>query len=179
MLEIIGTSLVDTCLAYRHLMPRWPDRDTTESNFMAFVMDLTPQIDARTEEQLDLDADESSSEVQPGLMSPVPEFTICAHASTGRNGVRSNGEKYTNQKRCRLSTAVYMGGRTNTSVRTKLHGAVVRIQIHTCASPKTAPVWQNTRQISLTWENNSMFEPPAGPHSLFSFSKSVMPASTN
>ena len=71
ILEILGASLVDTYLACRHLMPMWRDMDTSESNFMAFVMDLTPQIDARTEEQLDLDADESSSEVQPDLMSPV------------------------------------------------------------------------------------------------------------
>jgi hypothetical protein len=34
ILEIIGTSLVDTHLACRHLMPRWRDKDTTESNFM-------------------------------------------------------------------------------------------------------------------------------------------------
>jgi hypothetical protein len=99
MLEIVGTSLVDACRACRHLMPTWRDRDTTESNFMAFVMDLMPQVDARTEEQLDLDADESSSEAQPDLMSPVQEFTICAHASVGKNGVRSNDEKHTNQQR--------------------------------------------------------------------------------
>jgi hypothetical protein len=105
MLEIIGASLVDTHLACRHLMPRWRDRETTESNFMAFVRDLIAQVDARTEEQLDLDADESSSEVQPDLMSPVAEFTICAHTSIGRNGVRSNGQKCTNQQRCKCCSA--------------------------------------------------------------------------
>ena len=67
---------------------------------MAFVVDLPQQIDARTEEQLDLDADESPSEVQPNLMSPVPEFTICTRVSMGRNCVRSSGEKYTNQQQC-------------------------------------------------------------------------------
>jgi hypothetical protein len=167
-LEIIGASLVDARLACRHLMPR----ETTESNFMAFVRDLTPQIDAQTEEQLDRDAGESSSEVQPDLMSPVAEFTICAHASTGRNGVRSNGEKHANQQRRECCSA--RGRRTNTTMRRKLHGAVVRIQIHARTSPKTAPAWQNTWERSLTWEINSAFEPPAGPHSLSSFSKSMM-----
>jgi hypothetical protein len=77
------------------------------------------------------------------------------------------------------STAVYVDGRAKRIVRIKLHGAVVRIQTHSRASPKTAPAWQNTSQRSLTWENNSMFEPPAGPHSLYYFSKSVMPTRTN
>ena len=58
------------------------------------------------------------------------------------------------------SAAVYMGGRTKRIVRIKLHGAVVRIQIYSHASPETAPAWQNTWQRSpwLAWEeNNSTF----------------------
>jgi hypothetical protein len=133
MLEIIGASLVDTCLTCRHLLPRWRDRETTESNFMAFVRDLTPQIDARTEEQLDRDADESSSEVQPDLMSPVAEFTICARTSMGRNGVRSNGEKHTNQQRFKHCSARGRKDKHNhawkTSWRCRAHP-----NAHTCKS---------------------------------------------
>jgi hypothetical protein len=176
---------VDARLACRRLIPRWRDRETTESNFMAFAMDLMPQIDARTKEQLDLDADESSSEAQPDPTSPVVELAICAHTQAWAEMacVQMAKNAPTNSD---ASTAVYLGGRTNTTMckskhtrRGKLHGAVVRVQTHTRASPKTAPAWQNARQRSLTWEINSMFEPPAGPHSLSSFSKSMMPTSMN
>ena len=119
MLEVLGASLVDSHLACRHLMPRWRDRDSSESNFVAFVVDLTPQIDARTEEQLDLDgANESPSEAQAGLVSPVQEFTICAHASLGRNGVRANGDKHTNQQRCKHCSLCGRKGKTNRAHKT-------------------------------------------------------------
>jgi hypothetical protein len=78
---------------------------------MAFVRDLTPQVDARAEEQLDRDAGESSSEAQPDLMSPVAEFTIC---------VRMAKNTPTNSD---ASAAARVGGRTNTTARGKLHGA--------------------------------------------------------
>jgi hypothetical protein len=98
ILEILGASLVDTYLACRHLMPMWRDMDTSESNFMAFVMDLIPQVDARSEEDLDVEELDPSSDP---IMSPTPEFTACAHKSIGRNGKRKDGTAYTNQQRCK------------------------------------------------------------------------------
>jgi hypothetical protein len=42
----------------------------------------------------------SSARDAESLLSPVQVYTACAHESVGRNGVRSDGSKYTKQQRC-------------------------------------------------------------------------------
>ena len=97
-LEVFGASLVDSCLACRHLMPKWRDLDDTVPNFMAFVAVLTDQIDARSEAELDMEAASSVQEAE-SLLSPVQVHAACAHESVGRNGVRAGGGACNKQQR--------------------------------------------------------------------------------
>ena len=82
-------------------MPKWRDRDDSESNFMAFVAELTTQIDARTEEELDSAFETNTPD--DDLLSPEPvQHTSCALELIGRKRrlpPRQN-DSYSLQGRC-------------------------------------------------------------------------------
>ena len=82
-LEALATSLVDAHLTCRFLMPKWRDRDDSESNFMAFVAELTSQVDARAEEELDSAFETNAPD--DDLLSPEPvQRASCALEPIGR-----------------------------------------------------------------------------------------------
>ena len=95
-LEVMGTAVVDARLTRRTLMPKWRDRDDSESNFLAFVNVVVLQIDGRTEEQLDLE-EQLAQAASPATTTTRAE---CALVSGPRAGVRSSGAARAKMKRC-------------------------------------------------------------------------------
>jgi hypothetical protein len=90
---------VDTHLVCRHSTPKWKDRDDTESNFMAFVAAFTPQVDGRTEAELDEEEQATATE----LLSPA--HTNCAHTSIGKRKLNTGeGKTMGMMKRCARCT---------------------------------------------------------------------------
>jgi hypothetical protein len=95
-LEVLGTAVVDACLTCRMLMPKWHDRDDSESNFQAFVNVVVFQIDGRTEEQSDLE----EQLAQAASPTTTQTHAECALVSGPRAGVRSSGAACTKMQRC-------------------------------------------------------------------------------
>jgi hypothetical protein len=95
-LEVLGTAVVDACLTYRMLMPKWRDRGDSESNFQAFVNVAVLQVDGRTEEQLDLE----EQLAQAASPTTTQTHVECALVSGPRAGVRSSGAAHAKMQRC-------------------------------------------------------------------------------
>jgi hypothetical protein len=95
-LEVLGMAVVDAHLTCRMLMPKWRDRDDSESNFQAFVDVVVLQVDGRTEEQLDLE-EQLAQAASPATTQARAE---CALVSGPRAGVRSSGAACAKMQRC-------------------------------------------------------------------------------
>ena len=148
-LEVLGLGchLVDTCLVCRYLMPKWKDRDDTESNFLAFVATLMPQVDGRTEAELDEEEQATVTE----LLSPA--HTNCAHTSLGKRKLNTGEGKFmaimqrcthcTKEGRCEKDRE---GVTTNRKIRTSFN---CRVHTHAfiCKTKGTPCMQEHLREV--------------------------------